>query len=34
MSEKLIIIEGLDGSGKTIQIDLLKKDYSHCRFIT
>lgn len=34
MSKKLIIIEGLDGSGKTMQLDLLKKDYLHCRFIT
>ena len=34
MSKKLIIIEGLDGSGKTVQLDLLKKDYLHCRFIT
>lgn len=34
MSKKLIIIEGLDGSGKTIQLDLLKKDYPDFRFIT
>ena len=34
MSKKLIIIEGLDGSGKTLQLDLLKKDYPGCRFIT
>ncbi len=34
MSKKLIIIEGLDGSGKTMQLELLKKDYPDFRFIT
>lgn len=34
MSNKLIIIEGLDGGGKTTQLELLKKDYPGFRFIT
>lgn len=34
MSNKLIIIEGLDGGGKTTQLELLKKDYPDFRFIT
>ena len=34
MSKKLIIIEGLDGGGKTTQLELLKKDYPDFRFIT
>ena len=34
MENKLIIIEGLDGGGKTTQLELLKKDYPEFRFIT
>lgn len=34
MSKKLIIIEGLDGGGKSTQLELLKKDYPDFRFIT
>lgn len=34
MSNKLIVIEGLDGSGKTTQINLLKDALPGCRFIT
>ena len=34
MGSKLIVIEGLDGGGKTTQLELLKKDYPDFRFIT
>lgn len=34
VKNKLIVIEGLDGGGKTTQLELLKKDYPHFRFIT
>lgn len=34
MDKKLIVIEGLDGGGKTTQLELLKKDYPSFRFIT
>ena len=34
MENKLIVIEGLDGGGKTTQLELLKKDYPQFRFIT
>lgn len=34
MNSKLIVIEGLDGSGKSIQLELLKEDYPEFRFIT
>lgn len=34
MKNKLIVIEGLDGGGKTTQLELLKKDYPDFRFIT
>ena len=34
MGNKLIVIEGLDGGGKTTQLELLKKDYPDFRFIT
>ena len=34
MRTKLIVIEGLDGCGKTTQIELLKKDFPYCKFIT
>lgn len=34
MSKRLIVIEGLDGGGKTTQLELLKKDYPNFRFIT
>ncbi|MCH5268807.1 MAG: deoxynucleoside kinase [Lachnospiraceae bacterium] len=34
MENKLIVIEGLDGGGKTTQLELLKKDYPDFRFIT
>ncbi len=34
MGKKLIVIEGLDGGGKTTQLELLKKEYPEFRFIT
>ena len=34
VGNKLIVIEGLDGGGKTTQLELLKKDYPDFRFIT
>ena len=34
MKNRLIVIEGLDGGGKTTQLELLKKDYPDFRFIT
>lgn len=34
MNGKIIVIEGLDGTGKTTQFELLKKSFSDCRFIT
>ena len=34
VENKLIVIEGLDGGGKTTQLELLKKDYPEFRFIT
>lgn len=34
MNSKLIVIEGLDGSGKSVQLELLKEDYPEFRFIT
>lgn len=34
MESRLIVIEGLDGGGKTTQLELLKKEYPNFRFIT
>lgn len=34
MDKKLIVIEGLDGGGKTTQLELLKELYPNCRYIT
>ncbi|MCM1299839.1 MAG: deoxynucleoside kinase [Firmicutes bacterium] len=34
MNNKLIVIEGLDGGGKTTQLELLKSQYPDYRFIT
>lgn len=34
MDRKLIVIEGLDGGGKTTQLELLKELYPNCRYIT
>lgn len=34
MASKLIVIEGLDGGGKTTQLELLKKTYTDFRYIT
>lgn len=34
MDSRLIVIEGLDGGGKTTQLELLKKEYPNFRFIT
>ena len=34
MGNKLIVIEGLDGCGKTTQLELLKQNFPQCRFIT
>ena len=34
MHGKIIVIEGLDGCGKTTQVDLLKKTLTDCRFLT
>lgn len=34
MNRKIIVIEGLDGGGKTTQLELLKKVYPDFRFIT
>lgn len=34
MNGKLIVIEGLDGCGKSTQLDLLKKKYTQFRFIS
>jgi len=34
MNGKLIVIEGLDGSGKTTQFEMLKKRFDGCKFIT
>ncbi len=34
LKSKLIVIEGLDGGGKTTQLELLKNEYKDMRFIT
>lgn len=34
MKGKIIVLEGLDGSGKTTQFEMLKDCFSDCRFIT
>jgi len=34
MTAKLIIIEGLDGCGKSTQLELLKETFQDCRFLT
>ena len=34
MGNKLIVIEGLDGCGKSTQLELLKQNFPQCRFIT
>ena len=34
MENKLIVIEGLDGCGKSTQLELLKKNFPQCHFIT
>lgn len=34
MDSRLIVIEGLDGGGKTTQLELLKREYPDFRFIT
>ncbi len=34
MHGHIIIIEGLDGSGKSTQLSLLKDSYAECRFLT
>ncbi|MDE7122706.1 MAG: deoxynucleoside kinase, partial [Oscillospiraceae bacterium] len=34
MRGKIIIIEGLDGCGKSTQVELLKKSFLDCRFLT
>ncbi len=34
MHGKIIVIEGLDGCGKTTQLELLKERFTECRFIT
>ena len=34
MNGKIIVLEGLDGCGKSTQFELLKEKYSDCRFIT
>lgn len=34
MQGKIIIIEGLDGCGKSTQLELLKKQFEGCRFLT
>lgn len=34
MHGKIIIIEGLDGCGKTTQVNMLKEVFSDCRFLT
>lgn len=34
MSGTIIVIEGLDGCGKSTQLDLLKAQFADCRFIT
>lgn len=34
MDNKLIVIEGLDGCGKSTQLELLKQNFPQCRFIT
>ncbi|MDE5884359.1 MAG: deoxynucleoside kinase [Oscillospiraceae bacterium] len=34
MHGKLIIIEGLDGCGKSTQVELLKETFPDCRFLT
>ena len=34
MHGKIIIIEGLDGSGKSTQFELLQSKFGNCRFIT
>ena len=34
MSSKIIIIEGLDGCGKSTQLELLQRRFPDCRFLT
>ncbi len=34
MPGKIIVIEGLDGCGKSTQLELLKTQFTHCRFLT
>lgn len=34
MQSKLIILDGLDGCGKSTQLDLLKEVFPECRFLT
>lgn len=34
MHGKIIVIEGLDGCGKSTQLELLKEKFTDCRFIT
>ena len=34
MQSKLIILDGLDGCGKSTQLDLLKENFPECRFLT
>jgi dTMP kinase len=34
MHGKIIVIEGLDGCGKSTQLELLKKRFEGCRFLT
>ena len=34
MNNKLVVIEGLDGAGKTTQLEMLKESLGECRFIT
>ncbi len=34
MQGKIIVIEGLDGCGKSTQLELLKERFTDCRFIT
>lgn len=34
MDGKIIVVEGLDGCGKSTQVDLLKNHFPDCRFLT